>query len=29
MPSLMFDEVGFGLIHYESCVMGFGTPLYV
>jgi len=24
MPSLMFDEVSFGLVHYESCAMGIG-----
>jgi len=22
MPSLMFDKVGFSLVHYESCMMG-------
>jgi len=27
MPSLMFDKVGFGLVYYESCVMGIGIPL--
>ena len=26
MPSLMFDEVGFSLVHYESCGMGIGIP---
>jgi len=26
MPSLMFDKVGFSLVHYESCVMGIGIP---
>jgi len=26
MPSLMFDKVGFGLVHYESCVMDIGIP---
>jgi len=24
MPSLIFDKVGFGLVHYESCAMGIG-----
>jgi len=24
MPSLMFDEVGFSLVHYDSCAMGIG-----
>jgi len=26
MPSLMFDKVGFSLVHYESCAMGIGIP---
>jgi len=26
MPSLMFDKVGFSLVHYERCVMGIGIP---
>ena len=26
MPSLIFDKVGFGLVHYDSCVMGIGIP---
>jgi hypothetical protein len=26
MPSLMFDKVGFSLVHYESCGMGIGIP---
>ena len=26
MLSLMFDKVGFGLVHFESCVMGIGIP---
>jgi len=26
MPSLIFDKVGFSLVHYESCVMGIGIP---
>jgi len=24
MPSLMFDKVGFSLVHNESCAMGIG-----
>jgi len=24
MPSLIFDKVGYSLVHYESCVMGIG-----
>jgi len=24
MPSLMFDKVGFSIVHYESCAMGIG-----
>jgi len=26
MPSLMFDKVGFSLVHCESCTMGIGRP---
>jgi hypothetical protein len=26
MPSLIFDIVGFSLVHYESCAMGIGIP---
>jgi hypothetical protein len=26
MPSLMFDKVGFSLVHYESCAMGISIP---
>jgi hypothetical protein len=26
MRSLMFNEVGFSLVHYESCVMDIGIP---
>jgi hypothetical protein len=26
MPSSMFNEVGFGLVHYESCMMDIGIP---
>jgi len=26
MPSLMFNEVSFSLVHYESCVMDIGIP---
>jgi len=26
MPSAMFNEVGFGLVHYESCTMDIGIP---
>jgi len=26
MPSLMFDKVGFSLVHYASCGMGIGIP---
>jgi hypothetical protein len=26
MPSLIFDKVSFSFVHYESCVMGIGTP---
>ena len=26
MPSLMFDKVGFSIVHYESCAMGIGIP---
>ena len=26
MPSLIFDKVGFSLVHYESCAMGIGIP---
>jgi len=26
MPSLMFDKVGFSLVHYESCAMGIVIP---
>jgi len=27
MLSLMFDKVGFSLVHYESCTMDIGIPL--
>ena len=27
MLSLMFDKVGFSLVHYKSCGMGIGIPL--
>jgi hypothetical protein len=26
MPSVIFDKVGFSVVHYESCVMGIGIP---
>jgi hypothetical protein len=26
MPSLMFNKVGFILVHYESCAMDIGIP---
>jgi len=26
MPSLIFDKVGFSLVHYGSCAMGIGIP---
>jgi len=26
MPSLIFDKVGFSLVHYESCAMGIDIP---